>query len=336
MKKASFLWAFAALLVVLTSCKDVIEKDISEDTPTFILPTAGDTVGVNPVHFKWDELEGAKKYRIEIVSPSFSAIESFVVDSVVTGTNFYYGLDSAEYQVRLTAINAGYESKTTDPLTFWVGTSSGASNASVLLNTPLQGAYVNESFDGKFSWLSLPGANTYTFELHETATFAGPLKDIVDQLGSISLYSFTGAQLQEGTYCWGVKAYMSNGSETIYTKRTFYVDTTDPGTATQTAPVNGATVSLSLSPSVNFTWTFPTDVGVMQSPLYAKLEIATTTNFATTVASLSYSSGQTSATQNLNTLGLTAGTYYWRIIVWDEAGNEGTIPGTYRTLNVTN
>ena len=173
MAKVKLLGFFGALLLVFTSCKDVIEKNIEGDTPVIILPAAGDTIPFNPVHFKWEELDGATKYRVEIVSPSFSAIQSFVVDSVVTGTNFYFGLDSAQYEFRLTALNAGYESHTTAPVTFWVGTSSGGSGTTVLLNEPLNNAYVNEDFDGKFSWLALPGANTYTFELHRTATFAG-------------------------------------------------------------------------------------------------------------------------------------------------------------------
>lgn len=336
MKKVNSLWIIGALLLVLTGCKDVIEKNIEGDMPKIILPGAGDTIPFNPVHFKWEELDGATKYHVEIVSPSFSAIQTFVVDSIVTGTNFYFGLDSAQYEFRLTALNAGYESQTTAPVTFWVGTSSGGSGTTVLLNEPLNNTYVNEDFDGKFSWLSLPGANTYTFELHRTSTFAGDLEDIEDQLGSVSYYSLDGTQLFEDAYCWGVKAFMSNNDETVYTKRVFYVDKTDPGTATLTAPANGQNVSLSLAPSVNFTWTLPANSGTIQSPLYATLEVSTSTNFSTILVTRTYESGDASATENLNNMGLSPGTYYWRIVVWDEAGNKGTIPTTYHTLNVTN
>ncbi|MDH4471092.1 MAG: hypothetical protein QE487_00710 [Fluviicola sp.] len=336
MKKASFI-AILGALVFLGSCKDIIEKDISGDTPVVILPQVNDTVDVNPVHFKWEEMSGATKYHLEIVSPSFADLEVYALDSIVTGTNFFFGLDSAEYQFRITALNAGYESKTSVPYTFWVGTSAGGSNnGGVVLDVPSQNAYLNETFDGQFKWINLPGTNTYTFELHKTNAFSGQLLDIADQLGSVSIFSLSGAQLDEGEYCWGVKSFLSNGNETAYTKRVFYVDTTDPGVATLVAPVSNTTASLSLNPDVTFSWTFPTNSGIIQSPLIARLQFSTTTNFSAIVATRNYNSAQTSAAEDLNNLSLPAGMYYWRIIVLDEAGNIGDTPTTFNSLLVTN
>lgn len=335
MKKTSFI-AILGALVFLGSCKDIIEKDISGDTPVVILPQVNDTVDANPVHFKWEEMSGATKYHLEIVSPSFADLEVYALDSIVTGTNFFFGLDSAEYQFRITALNAGYESKTSVPYTFWVGTSSGGSNNGVLLDVPSQNAYLNETFDGQFKWINLAGTNTYTFELHKTSAFSGQLLDIADQLGSVSIFSLSGTQLDEGEYCWGVKSFLSNGNETAFTKRVFYVDTTDPGVATLVAPVSNSTASLSVNPDVTFSWTFPTNSGTIQSPLKARLQFSTTTNFAAIVATRNYNSAQTSATEDLNNLGLPAGMYYWRIIVLDEAGNVGDTPTTFNSLSVTN
>ncbi len=335
MKKASFI-AFLGALLFLGSCKDIIEKDISDDTPMVILPQVNDTVDNNPVHFKWEALSGATKYHLEVVSPSFTDLEVYALDSIVTGTNFFFGLDSAEYQFRITALNAGYESKTSVPYTFWVGTSAGGSNnGGVVLDEPAHNAYVNETFTGEFSWFNLSGTDTYTFELHKTNSFSGQLLDIADQLGTVSIYSFTGAQLSEGEYCWGVKSYLSNGSETAYTKRVFYVDTTSPGTATLVAPVSNTSVSLSFNPSVTFSWTFPANSGIIQSPFFARLQLSTNTSFSNIVVTRNYNSAQTSATENLNTMGLAAGVYYWRVIVVDEAGNIGITPSGYNSLLVT-
>jgi hypothetical protein len=340
MKKASFI-AFLGAILLLGSCKDIIEKDISGDTPVVILPQVNDTVSVNPVHFKWEAMSGATKYHLEVVSPSFADLEVYALDSIVTGTNFYIGLDSAEYQFRITALNAGYESKTSAPYTFWVGTSAGGSNnGGVVLDVPSQNAYVNETFDGQFKWINLPGTNTYTFELHQGTSFAGPLLDPADQLGTVSVFSYTGAQLNEDTYCWGVKSYLSNGNETAYTKRVFYVDTTDPGVATMVTPITNSTASLSLNPDVAFSWTFPSNFGTgpnaVPSPLKARLQLSTTTNFSTIAATRNYNAAQTSASEDLNALGLATGMYYWRIIVLDEAGNIGDTPSTYHSLLVTN
>lgn len=336
MKKSSLFLCFllTGSMLLLNSCKDIIAKDITGDTPTVILPQSNDTVAVNPVHFKWNELEGATKYRLEIVSPSFTNISIYALDSIVTGTNFFFPLDSNEYQFRMTAINAGYESQVTAPITFWVGTSAGSSTGGVLLNTPLDNSYVNETFNGYFSWLSLAGANTYTFELHQGTTFAGATQHYADQLGSVSIYSSTGAQLTEGPYTWGVKAFLSNGNETAYTKRTFYVDTTNPGTAIPVSPVSGQSISLAGSPSVTFTWSFPPDNGTVNAPVFATWELATTSTFATIVLSHPYAAAQTTATENFSTQSVPSGTYYWRLRLSDAAGNTAAFASTARTIVV--
>lgn len=325
-KNSTFLACFsvsAAIFLLLGSCDDIIAKDISETTPVIVLPSANDTIPANPVHFKWNAVEGATKYHLEIVSPSFAALNDFTVDSIVTGTNFYIALDSAQYEFRLTALNAGYVSKTTTPRIFWVGTSLSPVATSVVLNTPADQAYFNENFNGQYSWEILNGASHYMFELHKGTTFADPTVDIVPDLQSWTVSSYDGTQLAEGTYTWGVKAYLSNGNETVYTKRTFYIDTINPGLAVNTSPGHNTIVSAG---DVIFSWNLPADNGLVQSPLISKLEISTTTNF---------SNPQVQTTSgNTRVVSLSAGTYYWRVRISDEAGNAGPTPSGYFTLTV--
>lgn len=327
-RKTKFLIGLFAtlscLILLLPACNDIIAKDISEETPVLILPGANDTISSNPVQFKWEEMEGATKYKLEVVQPSFSNIQSYVLDSIVTGTNFIIDLDSNVYEYRLTALNAGYESKTSAIRSFYVGTSQGSSSSAVTLIGPANNLYVNEDFNGVFSWYGMSGASSYTFELHKTATFAGATLDYVDQLGTTSLTSFTGAQLDEGTYCWGVKAFFTAGTETAYTKRVFYVDTVNPQAATLSSPLNNANVTAG---SVSFTWIEPTNTGTVQSPIYSVLEISTTSNFSSILTPTTLQGNTTNYT-------LTAGTYYWRIRTKDEAGNWGTTPTNSRTLYV--
>jgi hypothetical protein len=316
------------VLLNLFGCKDFVEKNISEDTPVLILPANNDTIGANPVHIKWEALEGATKYRIEIVSPSFSNIQDFPLDSIVSGTNFYFGLDSMQYEIRITAMNAGYSSYPSAIKRFWVGTSQGTSNGGVLLTSPAAGAYFNESFQGNFSWStqSLGAVSSCTFELHETEFFSGALKDIADQLNSASITSLNGTQLEEKAYCWGVKAYLLGGGETNFSKRVFYIDKTAPGLATLTAPVNNATVS---SGTVTFNWDLPEDAGPIQSPVGGKVELSTFATFATI-----YKTG-TSTSNSVTISNIASGTYYWRVTLKDEAGNTGPVSTTtYNTIIV--
>lgn len=322
-----FLVLFVALS--LFGCKDFIEKDISGETPVLILPGNNSTINANPVHIKWEEMEGATKYRIEIVSPEFGSIQSFPLDSIVSGTNFFFGLDSAQYEMRITAMNAGFSSKPSAVKRFWVGTSQGGSN-SVTLNTPDNEVYKNEDFDGFFDWnpITSTAVSSYTFELHKTSSFSGAnVISPIDQLGitEITIPEANGSNLPEGPYCWGVKAYFTNEGETNWSKRIFYIDKTAPGMAVLTAPTN----NFSTNPGpVNFTWTLPVQ-GTDQSPIESKIEIATDTGFANLIDSFNYSPN-TSLSRTM-----TPGTYYWRVIVKDEAGNV-SIPGAsaYYTLTI--
>lgn len=313
----------------LFGCKDFIEKNISGDTPVLILPANNSTINANPVHIKWEALEGATQYRIEIVSPEFANIQSFPLDSIVTGTNFYFSLDSAQYEIRITAMNAGFSSNPSAIKRFWVGTSQGGAN-SVTLLSPDADSYENESFDGKFSWspITATAVSSYTFELHESASFAGPyVGQPINQLGitNITVPEATGTQLAEGTYCWGVKAFFVNGGDTEFSKRIFYIDKTAPGMALLTAPANNYSIAAG---NVDFSWTLPVQ-GSGQSPIESKIEIATDTGFTSLIDAFVYSTDVT------YTRPMTAGTYYWRVIVKDEAGNISTPGATaYRTLTI--
>jgi hypothetical protein len=309
-------------------CKDFIEKDISGENPVLLLPSNNSTINANPVHIKWEELEGATKYRIEIVSPAFDNIQSFPLDSIVSGTNFFFGLDSAQYEIRITAMNAGFSSHPSAIKRFTVGTSSGGSNGSVTLGLPAAGAYYNESFPGNFSWntQSLSNVLHCTFELHDTELFSGTLLDIADQLTSVGIQSKDGTELPEGAYSWGVKAYLVGNGETNYSKRIFYIDKTDPGTGTPTLPANNASA---FAGPITFNWELPEDDGDIQSPVGGKVELSTFANFATI-----YKSG-TSVSNSVTINNVAAGTYYWRVILKDEAGNEGPVPTTiYNTITV--
>lgn len=327
-RKYSIRLLFVLASLSLFSCKDFIEKNISKETPVLILPAHNDTIGANPVHIKWEKLEGATKYHIEIVSPSFSGIQSFPLDSTVAGTNFFFSLDSAQYEIRITAVNAGYRSYSSEIKRFWVGTSQGSTNGGVTLGAPAQGAYFNEGFPGSFSWSTqgLGAVSSCTFELHETEQFSGTLLDIADQLTSSGVTSLNGTELSEGVYSWGVKAYLFGNGETNYSKRVFYIDKTPPGQGTPSFPANNGTAT---SGSVTFSWTLPEDEGEIQSPVGGKVELSTFQNFATI-----YKSGTSNGT-SVTIQNVASGTYYWRVILKDEAGNQGPVPTTvYHTVTV--
>ncbi len=308
------LFLLGLLLLGTTACDDVIAKDISEETPVVVLPISGATIDANPVHIKWNELKGATRYRIEIVSPSFASISEYTIDSTVTGTNFFVSLDSNDYELRITALNAGYTSKTSAIIPFSVGASAGGGNTSVVLTAPASNAYVN-SDNVTFSWNSVPNLQSYTFELHSGPTFASPTVYSEDQLASVQLAL---TDLEEGTYSWGVKAFLTDGSETAFTKRVFYIDTTNPGPVTLTSPTNNAIVP---NTTVSFSWNY-TNPGTVQSTVNSTIEIARDNQFTDIAHTQTVTGTSVSVT-------LTDDVYFWRIKTVDEAGNAGPTSSVY-------
>ena len=312
----------ASFVLILTSCKEIIAEDINGQTPVLILPSVNDTVETNLVHFKWEELEGASSYKLMVVSPSFASISTYELDSIVTGTNFYYSLDSNDYEVKLVALNAGYSSDTLGPIPFVVGTQSSSSSGNVVLTSPADGVYDNATFDKDFEWNALTNITSYEISIREGSSFATGSQ--IDFGNNFSSPLFTSSQnFPEGEYHWGVKAFLQSGDETLYTTRVLYIDTTAPN-----QPVLGAPAHLSseFAGTITFTWNNGTDPGVINSPITSLLEISSDTGFATIV---DFQSVQGSTAD----IALTNGVYYWRVTNTDAAGNISA-PAVYNQLTI--
>lgn len=299
-------------ILTLQSCKEIISKNISESLPNLILPQSNDTVDINPVHFKWDELDGATKYHLQIVSPSFSNINTYDVDSIVAGTSIYLSLDSNEYELKLTAMNEGYESYTLGPIKFWVGVSAPESSASVILTTPTENEYVNENFNGLFTWQSVNNASSYEFSIRKGTSYQS--SNIIETAAGIVGNQYTlNTILEEGEYHWGVKAYFNSGNETNVSTARLYVDTINPVIPALVSPTGTENPG-----SITFVWTNATDPGTVHAPVSSLLEVAEDINFTVGYQSASFSG--TTGTLTVNG----SGTRYWRMKNIDDAGNESS------------
>lgn len=318
MKYLFLLIASAALLV---GCEKIIAEDIAGQTPVLILPSSGSTLTDNQVQFKWEEMEGASKYHLMVVTPGFANPQEYTLDTIVTGTEFSTTLDSNMYELKLVALNGGYSSDTLGPIQFEVNTAGGTN--SVTLLTPLDGAAGNASFNGVFTWQTVTGATSYEFALKEGTDFTiGTLVDFDNNIVSNSTTS--PAVLTEGEYIWGVKAYFGSG-ETGYSTHTFVIDTTIPNQPLLGVPLDMATVSQG---NVTFEWNNGTDGGTVQTPITSRLEIANNTGFTnSTVIDV--------VVGDAHIENLTApDTYYWRVINIDAAGNQSPASTVYTfTIN---
>lgn len=311
MKHFFFLIGLAALL---SGCEKIVAEDISNKMPVLLTPASGSTVSTNPVHFKWEEMDGASKYHLMVVSPSFSNIQTYALDTLVTGTDFYYSLDSNQYELKLVGVNGGYRSDTLGPIGFIVNTSGVVTTNEVVLTSPADNSAENSSFSHQFTWEALADAATYEISIREGSNFS--TGTIIDQANAIVSASYTtGETLTEGVYMWGVKAFLDSGDETSYTTHTLYIDETTPNDAVLTSPLNNDFVSQG---SITFVWNNGTDPGTVNTTVYSFLEVSADISFLTLYDSIEVVGNSSPITIN------TSGVYYWRVTNYDAAGNTAT------------
>lgn len=311
---------FLALLVCLYSCDDIIEQDISDETVTVIYPKNGVQIESNVVNFQWNEVDGADDYRLQV----YSTNQNIVVDTVVSSSHFTLGLLSGNYQWRVRGENFAYETAYSFPESFTLVETTDLTNQQVQLASPASGLYTkNQALT--FSWLSVNAAQYYNFELINVTSG----NSIVHQESEIEENSHTldeGVITQDAQYQWKVKAVNpDNDTETVYSTRIFYVDTTAPNQPQNLTPEDNE--SLDVNQVISFDWSVPSDTGVITSPISFIFQLSEDESFENIVYSQSTTSSSLEHTITLE------GDYYWRIRAVDQAGNESLYSNVFE-LNI--
>ena len=90
-------------------CEDVFEKDLSKKEVVLVAPGDSIRTSYGQQVFVWEEIEGATRYRLVIVSPRFERPERYLLDTLVTGRQFPFTLKPGEYQWRVIPENSAYE-----------------------------------------------------------------------------------------------------------------------------------------------------------------------------------------------------------------------------------
>jgi len=309
-KRGTFLLLIVPLLL-LNACKDIVEEDISKEFVNIILPTANDTITTNNVHFKWGIMEGADAYRLQVVEPSFSNINTFELDSLITGNEFFHVLSPGSYQFQIRGENSAYESVYNIPYTFVVDSISDLSNQAIPLVTPTADLYSNAD-NFTFSWLSVYAADYYEFQLRSGADFDASSTTLhtASSIYSTSYSTTTGVFSTEAAYSWGVKA-INQSSSSAFTSRSLYIDLTNPNDVILSLPTDAFS---NVNDTVDFSWSSGTDPGTINSPISYVMELSTDVAFGTFT--------EYPTTVDTMRLILATDTYYWRVKALDEAGNQ--------------
>ena len=303
-------YSLLIFILLSTSCDDVLEEDITDDTITVISPLENAEFTGNSVQFRWKVIEGAEEYRIQINN---TAINTIILDSLLVSPVFDYILDPGSYQWRVRAENFAYQTAFSFDQNFRVISSENLENQVVVLNLPIDNLYTNER-TLTFSWGKIDTASSYSFQILKVEEGTETLL-FEDNLTELSINLDESILADDLHYKWQVKANNSTSSSNYYS-RNLFIDTINPPAPNLVSPTIDQ--SFSINQEVNFSWNFDTDTGTIKSKINGTIEIASDENFSNIL--LREESLSTNALSNTFT---TAGTYFWRVEGSDAAGNIG-------------
>ena len=291
-----------SLNILFMSCqKDLIVKDITDKTVTALSPPDGYRTPNNSVTFWWEKVDGAEKYNVQIVSPSFSNIQQLITDTSVASDKYAKVLMPGTYRWRVRGVNNGGETAwTTRTLT--IDTSSNLTYSSVILLSPVDSFYSN-SLIHTFTWAPVSNATLYALNV----------------LSTNYSYSSTSASITlpaEGSYLWKVRAENSF-SFSPYSSRVIVIDQTAP--TTSPSLIYPITTTIAVPSDTLMKWSKISDSYKDIIFVSDQSDFSTTTKIDTVSAA---SAGfRTYSISNFTTN--SGSTYYWKVKCADRAGNVG-------------
>lgn len=293
--------AALAMVLFMVSCETFFEEDISNDSIVLLIPGNDVETEVASQNFWWDKLEGATKYRLQVVTPGFSNGQVLVVDTLVSDNRFVKTLYPGRFEWRVRGENSAYHTEWSNSRFVIVATDD-LTRQVVKLSYPGNDHFTNQT-KIRFSWDALYNADQYQIEFYKGQWGVEPLvepKTTTDP--HIELV------LAENEISWGVKA-LNDKSETQFAQRRLIIDLTPPVKPTLTAPDSLAQLSkakvLFSWNSSDKTWTKVTD----------SLFLSKDKGMVDLVEKRLVLGKQTEVELSLGF------TYYWKVKSYDQAGN---------------
>ncbi len=305
MKKYIKHLLFIPIIMFTLSCDDILEEDISDESVIIISPLDNDIIEGNSVQFRWNSIEGADSYRLQIMLDK----QVIVLDSLVETSTFNYQISPGSYSWRLRAENFAYVTPFTFETNFSVEESLDLTNQTVTLTNPNENFYTNDN-SINFTWQGIGTADFYEFELL-TSDNNSILKEPNLTTPSFSIPNNTISE--DGEYIWKVNAKNENSATNDFS-RTFFIDTENPSSPTTTSPT--ADQIFTTQQDITFSWSY-VDQGTVKSNISSTLEISKDEVFSDLESSDRVIDFE--LTKKIET----AGKYYWRVTGEDEAGNIG-------------
>lgn len=297
-------------LLIFIGCDDFFEEDLNDKLVTLVAPANDLKTSNSSITFWWEEVDGAIKYNLQVVSPGFDAVERLVLDTNLTGTTYDAQLYPGSFEWRVKAFNSSSETPYTT-YSLSVDSSLDLSGQSVILLSPESSCATNDtSID--FTWQEKPNAEYYTFRIKAGDWSTGD--DVISPtIVTDNKITQSFEELDEGEYSWGVRAENSISSS-LYANRSITIDHTAPQKPSLTSPAQGATTGN----DVTFTWSRPDESG---STITDSLYVSTDSTFiAEPEIAIERTETSYPATFDVNTGSQQK--YYWKVRSIDAAGNK--------------
>jgi hypothetical protein len=291
-----FFFLFCSL--ILFSCEAVIlETDITDQKVVILAPFDKAQFSSTSITFSWEKVADATQYHLQIAKPNFENALQIVLDTTVTGTSFTQQLPVANYEWRVEAVNSVYKTPFANRF-FSVVSNDNFQDNSVVLTSPANNLITNINAQ-ILKWNPIIGATGYQVQI---ADGDGAIVNDQAITGTNLNYSFL-----DGNYSWRVRA--TNGtSQTLYSNRSILVDSAKPNTPVLSSPLNASTTDVN---DIVFNWNrVPIAGSAEKDSIYIYTDSALTTLQLKSEVNSPF-------IKNLE-----AGTYYWFLKSFDEAGNS--------------
>lgn len=301
MKRSSWLCGLA--VIAAWGCTELEEPQIENDSVEIFVPRDSLRTAIATQLFYWYDVEGAARYELQIVTPSFDRIDQLVLDTNITGNKFEFTLQPGTYEWSVRAYN--FTSSTGYTVhTLFIDSTSSLEDQDLVLVRPSDKDTSNKDMK-ILQWQGLYNADGYDVEIWQP-DFSGQLLDSRSTVSDSAHWRAGG----EGNYKWRIQAVNSQ-SHTPWASRSFFIDTTKPAPPLLQSPPQGQFFN---SVPIDFEWKRGFNDG---SSLSDTFYLANDSNFIQ-IRRRIYSQDLEATIDTLS-----KGIYYWGVRSFDKAGNHG-------------
>jgi len=297
MRKLLYLTFF--VLLTIYACEDIVEDDLSKKSVVLLAPPDGFHTTITTNTFWWEVVDGCTGYNLQIVSPSFDFIEQLFLDTNIVINKWDFSLLPGEYEWRV----RGYNNTSSTPFvvnSIIIDSTMDISQQIIQLLLPSDNDTSNIT-TYQFKWDLLYNADDYNFQLY----FEGNKYFTKITTNDTVIKSLNEG---DGIYKWEVRG-QNAFSNTAYSSRTLFIDTTPPNKPILDLPDNLSSLPDSI---IYFEWNHEMTTG---SSIKDSLYIATDLLMNNLIRStfLAYPNYEDS---------LGPGDYFWQVRSIDKASNK--------------